>query len=431
MPELLPTITVTAGTGGYNYEGLPGSTTSRGDPHRSGLTAAERAANQARRQAERAAREAALTPVVPTVAPLPEPEEPTLGELDPEGLYHIEGPAGEDVSLRGGNFDYPIPLRESPQPTPERPPSVPSKAFVGPSPVPLPEVVVTTKRPPTPTAPRAVPVAPIFGGLNPLLLGLGFLLKQTSANIGENARVRELIRADLTQRLLSVVPSVYRLAEPLPEVTVRSSRISDRPTTRTSNLVPRGSLGVPSLRSFTAPFLPKPTSVLKPAPQKRAKPLVEPSYNFKVGPSIDVTQTTIVTAPRPRTTPRPSSPRPFFPSVPVVPIVGGPIGLTPVSPGIRPIGAPSIGTPPGGAPPGSVVCSCRHRGPPKKKKRKPKSQRPPQEMEMEYEDPKLGKVKVTGQVKKLCYLSPTLIKVPSIGRYGQPTVRRVRKRICL
>lgn len=81
-----------------------------------------------------------------------------------------------------------------------------------------------------------------------------------------------------------------------------------------------------------------------------------------------------------------------------------------------------------------MKCSCRPIKPKDKNKKKKKKKKPDkQEMgELEVEYTLNGqKIKVEAEVKKRCYWSPVLIKVPGIGKYGQPTTKRVRKKICL
>lgn len=347
----LPTVTVTGSRGGASAPSssvtpAPGSTASRGDPHRvskeekRGL---QNAALEAKRKREGG--EPGAAPDTTGAAPDAPPQEelptvtvvstyPTIDDLDPNNDFHLSSPTNDTV-ITGKSFPS---VQQTPlaQPWPRALSKAPSgQKFVGPSPVPLPEVVVEAQRPPARSAPRLLPQPAAFGGLNPYLLGLGFLLKQTSANIGEDKRVRKLIEKDLAARLLPVTTSVSRLPEPIASVTVRSSRISDRPAARAPSAVPRSPLGSPLLRSFPTPFVPKPTSVLKPTPQKRNKPVIEPTVlGFQPFP-VSIPTPERINDPSLRPGRKPQNP--ILPLAPTVPSSPGLPTLGPQLPSPEPI----------------------------------------------------------------------------------------------
>lgn len=345
---MVTTVTVvgtrTGGGGGAPSSSVgslaPGSTGSRGDPHRSGLTQAEREANQRRRQAEKAAAASGnpataapsqpSTDDLPTVVVTSPREEPVTTVPTPIGDITIGAP--KTLPFSPSNPGSPL--------KPSKPPG-PSGGFLGPEPLPQaappaapPEEVVVT-------APR-VP-APLLGALpNPVLTALMFGFIPQPANVGENKRARENILRDLAQRLLSVVPSVSRLAEPavLPEVTVTASRLSDRAlgSSRTAPTAP-DLLGIRSpLRSLRVDYVPKPTSVLKPKPQKRSKPKVigESGVKFDVNP-VSIPLPSFISVPKPTPKLPPSVVTP--PSVVAQPPIGGVPTLPP--PGIVPIITPT------------------------------------------------------------------------------------------
>ena len=198
-------------------------------------------------------------------------------------------------------------------------------AFLGPEPARLPEVTVSAKRPPVVAPPRTQLTPGAFASMLRRLMSPWFaLLYQQPANVGEDERVRDLIMADLASRLLPVNPSVTRLAEPLATVTVRSTRISDRPAARAPASLYGGTLGDPRLRTIRTPFFSPVPSFTRPTPQRlpvrsRITAGLSPSTSPVVGPLVEIL---------PRVDPRPR-PRP-----------PGTITITPV------VTPPGIGTPP-------------------------------------------------------------------------------------
>lgn len=149
----------------------------------------------------------------------------------------------------------------------DRPPSLgqPIPGFVA---EPLPEVTVEAQKPKNPAAPPPRALTP--GAFGAFLGGLAgwafwFLTVPRVANEGERSRVDAALRqrtAELIAGLQPIVPSVGRLVEPLPEVTVRSRKLSGAAANRATRGVrtdvePRLSPGrvgfQPSPNSFTYP----------------------------------------------------------------------------------------------------------------------------------------------------------------------------------
>lgn len=323
----LPTVTVTGSRGGSGAGGgfgnstNPGASISRGDPHGGfGTGQLDRVKTTVQKLKQQSS---GLNVTDSTPASAPEPDAsateplatvvvstnaPTLSDVDPSQSQHIEDSRGQTIQ--------PAPPYPGPRSTPLPLQGAPDKSFLGPQPEPLAEVVVEAEKPPAVPPRSVVPPSAAFGLPNPFALGLAFLLTPRVLNQGENERVRKQIERDLSLRLLPAVVSVTRLPDPVAEVTVRGTRISDRPAPRAARGVPSGALGL-HLRPFDLGFLAKPTSVLKPKPQRRTKPRVvgstEVSFNVGTVPiSSFVEPINSYFAPTPRVSPKPL-PLPFTP----------------------------------------------------------------------------------------------------------------------
>lgn len=228
----------------------------------------------------------------------------------------------------------------------DRPPSLgaPSgDAFAGPEPKTLPEVTVTGKKPPSQNTRPLTPGA--FGSLIGGLYGWAFwfLTVPRLANQGERSRTDAALRERIAdaERVLSelepIVPSVARLPESLPTVTVRAKKLSGNPAVaRTRGVFTAPSSG--TLRAGRVGFLPTPNSFLYPAPQRTKKHFpISAEVTFGTNPRSLVDP---ITGQRPRVAPRPgtrvSAPPRGTPLVPGLPGVGV---VTPI-----PTVAPTPGT---------------------------------------------------------------------------------------
>lgn len=285
-------------------------------------------------------------PTVIVTAPAPAPfpwEGPQLPSLDPGGMFHV----GDNIT---GGAPFSLPFHGGASVTPVRP-SPPAGAFLLPEPAQLPEVTVSAKRPPVvapPTSPSLTPAgfaAMLRGLISPWFL----LLFPQPANVGENRRVRELIERRIAAGLQPINPSVDRLAEPLPLVTVRSSRLSDRAPSRTPASFFGGALPGPQFRRIGAPFVPSLTAFTRPTPQRlparrgvqaTVGPITQPILGLYEQPLPVPGRRTRV--PTPGTTPR----------VPTIPDVVAPLPSLPLPPRVSPapVNPPTFGFTPIGAP---------------------------------------------------------------------------------
>ena len=290
-------------------------------------------------------------------------ERPSLHDVDEEHITHVDYPSGGEI-VPGPPYPSgrPAGVRSLPAPNP-------STSFLGPEPAPqLPQVTITAK---PPTVPEPAPLAPPAFGLFPRLLGsLSFAFHSQDLNVGEDARVYELIRAEQRSaagRLQPVKPSVGRLPEPVETVTVRSTRISDRLTAGTSRAVPSGALWTDLLRRLPAPFISQPTSRLKPTPQTTRRPssvrfrekLRAPASIFTTAPTRFLRpglDELVEPAARPEPRPQPG-PIPLIPLVPGITPVGVLPGQTPIG-SIEPISVPRDALAPQPQPAFQGQCSC-------------------------------------------------------------------------
>lgn len=354
---MVETVTI-IGTPTQDFTVSPGARTGgntaslrRGDPHGPGRERFNRTEEQRQRAQERL-----------FGSPLP----PTTGGGDDLPTVTVTGTQDGNTTnepLPGVGVGYPgsvpfndpniSPVRPTPEPRetpleraerlyPDTPAEKPKQSFLAPEPAELPEVRVEAKRPP-PFRPPGLDLFGLSGLLGAGIAGvLGrvlFAFRPNFANVGERERVNEMLRDDLISRLLPVTPSVERLADPLPEVTVTAPRLSDTAAPRATPRVSRAPFAEPRLFPVRV-TVPQPPRT-RPARQTLPRGATAPTRSVTIvgssaGPALSP-------FPLPRPSRSPNVPRPTAPNVPSITIPGSPVGPGPIA-GLTPIAGLDPGT---------------------------------------------------------------------------------------